>query len=120
MTDALPPLPLPDRIEPVEFGCDGRWWDADAMRAYAAAAVAAQWVRCDERMPESSAEVLVWLAEPIIKGGSQVAIDAWDEQYESPVAWSSATIFVGMGWDSGTDWEDITHWMPLPPAPPKE
>ena len=44
-------------------------------------------------------------------------MDTWGEQHEAPVSWSSATIPVGMGWDSDTDWECITHWMPLPAAP---
>lgn len=75
------------------------------------------WIACDERMPDAGVEVLVWLAAPAFKGSINVAMDTWDEQHEAPVAWSSATIPVGMGWDSGTDWERITHWMPLPAAP---
>lgn len=75
------------------------------------------WIACDERMPDAGVEVLVWLAAPAFKGSSNVAMDTWGEQHEAPVSWSSATIPVGMGWDSGTDWERITHWMPLPGAP---
>jgi len=80
-------------------------------------AVPVAWIACSERMPEAGVEVLVWLASPAFKGGSHVVMDTWDEQHEAPVAWSSATIPIGMGWDSGTDWERITHWMPLPAAP---
>lgn len=75
------------------------------------------WIACDERMPEAGVEVLVWLASPAFKGGSHVVMDTWDEQHEAPVAWSSATLPIGMGWDSGTDWAGITHWMPLPAGP---
>lgn len=98
-------------------------WDETALRDYARAAVEAalaaapQWVSCAERLPEAGVEVLVWLAAPVIKYGCQIAIDTWDEQHETPVAWSSATIPIGEGWDSGADWQDITHWMPLPAAP---
>ena len=86
----------------------------------AALDAAPPWIKCSERMPEPGVEVLVWMAAPVVTGGIQVATDTWDEQYESPVSWSSATIPIGMGWDSGTDWEDITHWMPLPAAPGNE
>lgn len=75
------------------------------------------WIACNERMPEAGSEVLVWLAAPAFRGDSRIAMDTWGEQHEAPVSWSSATIPVGMGWDSGTDWECITHWMPLPAAP---
>ena len=75
------------------------------------------WIACDERMPDAGVEVLVWLAAPAFKGSSNVAMDTWDEQYEAPVSFSSATIPVGLGWDSGVEWEHITHWMPLPGAP---
>jgi hypothetical protein len=96
---------------------------AEAIRGLAPPPAAPQpeapsgWIACDERMPEAGVEVLVWLASPAFKGGSHVVMDTWDEQHEAPVAWSSATLPIGMGWDSGTDWERITHWMPLPAAP---
>lgn len=93
------------------------------MRAAIEAALAAapQWIACEERLPEAGVEVLVWLADAaVIKYGCQIAIDTWDEQHETPVAWSSATIPIGEGWDSSADWQDITHWMPLPAAPRSE
>jgi hypothetical protein len=37
-------------------------------------------------------------------------------QREAPVSWSSATIETGLGWDD-SDYDDITHWMPLPLPP---
>lgn len=74
------------------------------------------WVACNERMPPIGEEVLVWLAQPSW-GQPRVALDTWDEQHEAPVAWSSATIPVGPGWDSSAEWERVTHWRPLPPPP---
>ncbi|MBP9032604.1 MAG: DUF551 domain-containing protein [Pseudomonadales bacterium] len=145
--DALPALPIgeaevlwhePDPVMPERPGkiidashafmdaapLGTRLYSAEQMRAYARAVEARVrekmgegWIACSERMPEAGVEVLVWLAAPVVKGGSQVAMDTWDEQHEAPVSWSSATIPVGVGWDSGTDWEGITHWMPLPAAP---
>jgi len=43
---SLPPLPEPRRTTPVEFGCDGQWWDAEQMREYAAACVAGEREAC--------------------------------------------------------------------------
>lgn len=85
--------------------------------ALAAAPAPSGWIACSERMPPQGEEVLVWQPEPSFKGGAVVALDKWDEQYEAPVSFSSATIPVGLGWDSGVEWEHITHWMPLPGAP---
>jgi hypothetical protein len=96
MTDALPPLP-----EPCLTGAIHRtpYYTADQMRAYAAAAVAAQWVRCDERMPLAGEEVLT--------------AEEWQ-----PGDWTFRVQFYSEtegGWDEG--WP--SHWAPLP-APPKE
>lgn len=99
-----------------EAVCIARAVWAEAMRAREG------WVTCSERMPDVGEQVLVWLAESPGQGCSHLSFDCWDEQHESPVSWSSATIPVGLGWDSGTDWYGITHWMPLPepPTAPKE
>lgn len=87
----------------------------------AEAALAAQptagWIACSERMPPQGEDVLVWLSEPAFKGGPHVVFDCWDEQHEAPVSFSSATLPVGPGWDSGAYFEQISHWMPLPPPP---
>lgn len=85
-----------------------------------AAQPAPGWIACSERMPPQGEEVLVWLSEPAFKGGSHVVFDCWDEQHEAPVSFSSATIPVGPGWNSGVEWERITHWQPLPPPPAKD
>lgn len=69
------------------------------------------WISCAERMPEAGREVLVWHVQ------LGLGVDMWDEQYESPVSFSSATLPVGLGWDGGWEWEDVTHWMPAPSAP---
>lgn len=75
------------------------------------------WIACAERMPPLGEDVLVWLLEPACEGGSHVLFDCWDEQHEAPVSFSSATLPVGPGWDSGAYFEQISHWMPLPPPP---
>lgn len=73
------------------------------------------WISVSDRMPEPGTECLVygthWLApEPYVR------IDCWREQREAPVGFSSVSVPVGFGWDD-SELEDITHWMPLPPAP---
>lgn len=77
----------------------------------------AEWIKCSERMPEPGELVLVWLADAPAENLLRIAFDCWDEQYEAPLSFSSATIPVGMGWDSGTDYAEITHWQPLPQPP---
>jgi hypothetical protein len=74
------------------------------------------WISVDERMPEAGTECLVhgpkhWLdCQPFIK------IDCWDEQREAPVSWSSQTVSIGLGWNDSV-FDEVTHWMPLPPPP---
>ena len=75
------------------------------------------WIACAERMPPLGEEVLVCLSEPEFKDGFRLVIDCWDEQYEAPLPFSSATLPVGPGWDSGAYFEQISHWQPLPPPP---
>lgn len=77
------------------------------------------WIACAERMPPQGDVVLVWLTKPPypFDGKYRVAFDCWDEQHESLMSFSTVTIPVGPGWDSGTDCDHISHWMPLP-APP--
>lgn len=78
---------------------------------------AAGWIPCDERMPEVGTDCLVWCTA-LGEGKHFAKVDRWDEQREAPVSWSSATIPIGPGWDD-SDYEDISHWMPLPPPPAK-
>lgn len=80
-------------------------------------ASAPRWIPCSERMPDAGSTVMVYLAEPAFPGAMRVVFDCWDEQYESPVSFSTVSVPVGLGWDSGIEYEAVTHWMPLPAAP---
>lgn len=40
-------------------------------------------------------------------------VDQWNDLYEAPVSWSSATICIGDGWQEEDDMEAITHWAYL-------
>lgn len=72
------------------------------------------WVNVGDRVPETGQVVLVYFPE---RSFMQVDIEEWIEFRETPLSWSSITIPTGEGW-SESEFEDITHWMPLP-SPPK-
>jgi len=72
-----------------------------------------RWVSVRERLPDSDGPVLVYTPK---NAHAKVWIDCWQMQREAPLSWSSATIETGFMWD-GFEFEDVTHWMPLPAAP---
>jgi len=83
-----------------------------AMRAALAKQVPAQeqdWISVNDRLPSDGDVVIAW-------AGDHIVIERWEERHEAPLGWSSATIPIGPAWDDH-EFEDITHWMPLPPAP---
>jgi hypothetical protein len=71
------------------------------------------WISVEEQTPPESTLVLVYTPS---SEWEMCALDTWNEQHEAPLSFSSATIPVGFGWDNH-EWEEVTHWMPLPPAP---
>lgn len=73
---------------------------------------AAGWISVDDRMPEpDSGEVLVWLS------GGRCAFDEWHMHREDPTGMSTTyTMEMGLMWRD-YEFEDITHWMPLPQPP---
>lgn len=91
------------------------YWIADEIDALRAELQARQWISVDERLPDNDELVLV--TGPGFRR-QHVSFDCWRMQREAPLSWSSATIETGMGWDDH-EYEEITHWMPLPPAPPQ-
>ena len=77
--------------------------------ALAPPSMAGGWIEIEQgNLPPLGEEVLVWAKNPL---GWGFALDCWDEQHEAPVSFSSATIPIGPGWDSGSDFYDVTHWM---------
>lgn len=73
-----------------------------------------EWISVEDRLPEpDSGEVLVWLT------GGRCAFDEWHMHREDPTGMSTTHVLeMGLMWRD-YEFEDITHWMPLP-APPKE
>jgi hypothetical protein len=70
------------------------------------------WISVDDRLPEpDSGEVLVWLT------GGRCAFDEWHTHHEDPTGMSTThTLDMGQMWRD-YEFEDITHWMPLPSPP---
>jgi hypothetical protein len=70
------------------------------------------WISVADRLPEpDSGEVLVWLT------GGRCAFDEWHMHREDPTGMSTMHLMdMGYMWRD-YDFEEITHWMPLPPPP---
>ena len=70
-----------------------------------------EWIKCSERLPEPMQDVLVWSPAFGIAGGE------YDVAFQSRFVdeWCGAHISSHSEWD----FNEITHWMPLP-APPAE
>lgn len=81
----------------------------------AAVAQQSEWIPTSERMPPPGDQVLAWC---LSARGPYPMVDCWDEQHEAPVSFSSATIPVGLGWDSGNEFEQVSHWKPITPPLP--
>jgi hypothetical protein len=86
----------------------------DAVQSVAAAAC--QWIAVSERLPDHDGEVLIYT--PTGKY-NHIDLDAWREQREAPVSFSSVTVPTGFMWDNH-EFDDVTHWMPLPPPPSQD
>jgi len=75
-------------------------------RAFSAAAVPAGWVPCAERMPPPDRRYLVWFS------GDCIGIAHTFSKWKHP---SHPLGYLIQG--HGGSHNDVTHWMPLPPAP---
>lgn len=86
--------------------------EREAAQPQQPAPVAHGWVSVEDRMPKpDSGEVLVWLS------GGMYALDEWHTYREDPIGMSIIhTLDMGCMWRT-FDFEDVTHWMPLPAAP---
>jgi hypothetical protein len=92
-------------------------WHARSVAARLAsppeAAVPVAWISVEDRLPEvDSGEVLVWLT------GGRCAFDEWHTHREDPTGMGGPTMDMGAMWRD-YEYEEITHWMPLP-APPNQ
>lgn len=69
-----------------------------------------EWISVESRLPDNDCEVLVFHKT------LGVLMDRWRMQAEAPLSFSSVTIETGYYWDDH-EFEEISHWMPLPPPP---
>lgn len=108
-----------DQVHPAAPGIDQ---DCRAGRALSTAAIGARgllpWISVEDQRPPLGTECLVWVARPKYVKRPFADVERWDEIREAPVSFSSATIVVGEGWME-YDFEDVSHWIPLP-LPPTE
>lgn len=130
----LPTLPAPDGAVEIDHGpapgggrevTFGDAWSEPLVREYARAAIASSaasqgepdgWISVHDRMPEPGAECLVWIVRNPFAKEPYVFIDTWDVLREDPIGMGGPTIETGLGWGDN-EFEDISHWMPLPGAP---
>lgn len=88
-------------------------WDAWQARAALSHPSTPQgWISVEDRLPAMDEPVLVYTPSSVVK----VCFDEWCTYHEAPVSWSSATVETGEGWQNH-EFEEVTHWMPLPPPP---
>ena len=72
-----------------------------------------EWVKTSERLPEANVPVLVLFYNGDIRVGLiEWEYPSFEETYEAFRYWDDA-------YNEGADWQynDITHWMPLPEPP---
>lgn len=86
-------------------------WNTRACLPVAAPAVP-EWIPVSDRLPPKDTLVLVYTTSTILA----IAMDEWCDWFECPVSFSTASICVGEGWGDH-EFEEVTHWMPLPAVP---
>ncbi len=95
------------------------WWGwnaaLDAHRQQEDRKPVTGWVSTDDRMPDDGQEVLVCVNYSD-GSGPHIMLDRWAMGREDPLGLGGPTIETGFTWDNN-DPLDVTHWMPLPPAP---
>jgi hypothetical protein len=74
---------------------------------------APQWVSVEDRMPPEGVRVLVYVPTCDLL---PIQADEWNQQREDPTGMGGPALEMGLMWDEH-EFEEVTHWMPLPPAP---
>ncbi len=65
-----------------------------------------QWIKCSERMPEETGDIIVACSDGIVMSGISYSI-------------RKGFYIASLGYDDDEPVTDVTHWMPLP-EPPQE
>lgn len=71
-----------------------------------------QWISVDERLPKPETDVLIIRLGEIRLGAIFIEHESWEEGGREIHYWDDSN-------DDGQRWEwyEVTHWMPLTPAP---
>ena len=72
-----------------------------------------RWIPVHKQLPDIGQIVLAYFPH---RTAMKVDIEEMMELREAPVSFSSETMYTGIAW-SESDYDDITHWMPLPKPP---
>lgn len=94
-------------------------YTAEQMRAYARAVEARVrekmddgWIACSERMPKAETPVLVYIKGRVRTGELRWETPTYEETFAPYMYWDDPDDD-GQMWE----WDDVTHWRPLPPLP---
>lgn len=74
------------------------------------------WIKCSERLPEIGEKVIAYVCYPEFvenEEGERSHVDAYDVDIGEGMEGFVEAYAFGMG-------GFVTHWMPIPPAPPAE
>lgn len=71
-----------------------------------------EWIKCSEKLPQKETPVLIVYAGTIRVGQLLTEYPTWEETFKAYKYWDDPE-------KDGQDWEwnDVTHWMPLPEPP---
>ena len=73
------------------------------------------WIKCSDRLPPDETDVLI-----VVNGQQRIGALFWEtptfeETFKAFRYWDDAEN-EGQSWE----WDDVTHWQPLPPFPPTD
>ena len=74
-----------------------------------------EWIRVEDELPPHDAEILVAYNE--FNGQKKIAAIKVDAKSFYGKLWMDGLGFGGYEWEYDFNWEDVTHWQPLPKPP---
>lgn len=64
-----------------------------------------EWIKCSDKLPDKDDRV-------------DILCDGWNRRTD--YKYEGNGVFYNNEWDRTYEVEAVTHWMPVPPLPPKE
>ena len=101
------------------YGCDPMYYDVDALaiaqHLIAHGVTVPKWISVTERLPDNKEHD--WVLAQVVEDNGYMHIPKVMEYRQSKNDWFEETY----GWLSEHNGAfTVTHWMPIPPEPPKE